>query len=249
MSKNSLLALVAGALVLLACGGSRQQDALPTVVTAQQQETGDSTIYGLACDGSTDTILVILCDIKDTPDTFNILKASRMHNVFGSINIGDKVAVVRNPVDTTVADVVVDLESMRGKWCYEVMPTLRRRADEPDKSEQQLLREMPDSVRDSLMVPHEYGFEILGERSIRALGVRYGALSSDEESLVIYPEQRRYHDWHLYNGQLVLNETATDSLGGQYVSLSDTADFVMLRPDTLVLRFNNGVRGFYRKWE
>lgn len=247
MNRTKLTTLIMGIFTVMACGHSTRPEQPSSRIEAQTDIIGDSTIYGLACDGCTDTILVLLRDIRSNPDTLNILNASRRHKVYGRLGIGDKVAVVRSATDSTVADLVIDIESLRGKWCYEVMPTLRRRADMPEQSHEQLLKQMPDSMREALMVPREYGFHIMGERNIRAIGTTFRTMSSDEESPVEYPEAKRYRDWYLYNGMLVLSETKTDSLGQQHITHSDTAQLVMLRPDTLVLRFGQEVRGYYNK--
>lgn len=230
------------ALLLAACVGRSVPEIPSTVIDAQQRFEGDSTFYGLACDGCNDTILVLLHDTAHDPDTFNILEASRRQRVFGALNIGDKVGVLLNSEDSTVADIVIDLESMRGAWCYKAMPTLRRRADIPD-----VLRALPDSLRDSLFVPREFGFQIIGERNVTPIGRYRAPLTSDEELPVEYPTPKRYRDWRLFNGRLILSETKLDSLGQQRVTHSDTAEFVMLMPDSLVLRFPDGVHSYYRK--
>jgi hypothetical protein len=66
---------------------------------------------------------------------------------------------------------------------------------------------------------------------------------------VEYPVLKRYREWHLFNGHLILNETMLDSLGNQQLVCSDTADFVLMRRDSLVLRFADGERSYYRKVE
>ena len=91
---------------MMACGGKQETattaDGIDSTLTAV---VGDSTIYGLACDGCTDTILVFmeLSRIDADPDTFNVLEATRSHRVYGHLNVGDNVAVVRSAEDTAVA--------------------------------------------------------------------------------------------------------------------------------------------------
>ena len=233
-------------MVATACGGDKQaktdEDA---IVSSHQVPAGDSTIYGLACDGCTDTILVFLRDIDSDPDTFNILAATKNHRIYGRPDIGDKVAVVRNQADSTVADIVINMETLRGAWAYEVTPTPRPRADMPGRSEAELLRQIPDSIRDSLMTPREYGFLIRGEGSVSFVGRYYR--SDDDNSPVEFPHPKHYRQWHLYNGKLVLIETKRDSLGQEHATNSDTASFIMLTPDTLVLQFKDSRQGYYRK--
>ena len=75
--------------ILLASACSTKQESMPAKAEAASEADaelrleGDSTIYGLACDGCNDTILILLSRIEDDPDTFNILDASRSHHVFG----------------------------------------------------------------------------------------------------------------------------------------------------------------------
>ena len=70
---------------------------------------------------------------------------------------------------------------------------------------------------------------------------------ADENSPVIFPPFKRYRQWHLYNGQLILSETSRDTLGNVSITNNDTAAFVMLRRDTLVLRFSDKEQGYYRR--
>ena len=49
------------------------------------------------------------------------------------------------------------------------------------------------------------------------------------------------------NGRLILKADTIPGLTDQPEPDSDTADIVMLRPDTLVLRFGDEQVGFYRK--
>ena len=218
------------------------------IVAGLLQHEGDSTIYGLACDGCTDTILVFLRDIDDNPDTLNILEATRRRLIFGRPAIGDKVAVLRNSKDTTKADIVINMEMLRGSWFYEVMPTPRPRPDLGDLSAEQLLRQMPDTLRDSVMVPREYGMLIRGEGGVSYAGKFYSH-KNDEDSPVEYPQRKNYRQWFIYNGRLVLVEMHRDSLGQELPTGNDTASFVELTADTLVLRFADRVQGFYSKEE
>lgn len=249
MRHSSLLtALLVALTTMMACSGKQETATTATGIDSTlTAAVGDSTIYGLACDGCTDTILVLLRNLESNPDTFNILNATRQHRIFGVPKVGDKLAIVCNSEDSTVADIVIDMKSIQGTWCYLVMPSLRLRADMPEKSERQLLRQMPDSVRDSLMVPREYGFKIHGGHSMSPVGMRPANERHDEEELVEYPLLRRYRDWRLFNGNLILSETAMDSLGNVSITHSDTVSFVLLDSDTLALRFKDGVQGYYKK--
>ena len=68
--------------------------------------------------------------------------------------------------------------------------------------------------------------------------MRQRAETSDAMSTVEYRKQKRYSEWRIYNGHLLV---ATKKHG------IDTADIVLLRPDTLVLRFKDKEQGYYKK--
>ena len=220
-------------------------------VTAQEAvaDNDDTTVYGLACDGCTDTIIVVLRNIEGNPDTFNILEASRQRQIFGRPNIGDQLALVRNAEDSTVADLVIDLEELKATWCYEAKPTLRKRADISEQEVQRMLANMPAEEKEKMMTPREYGFQIKGDNEMMPVGLAYRAQTSDDESPFEYPPLKRYRQWRLNNGRLILTETQRDSLGNTHPVSSDTAELVLLAPDTLILRFADGERGYYRRTE
>lgn len=242
--------LIAAMLGVAACG-SRQADkaASPEPAEyAEQREPGDSTIYGLACDGCTDTILVLLPPSGEDPDTFNILGAMEQHQVFGRPEIGDKMAVVLSGEDSTVASIVIDLERLKGGWCYMVKPQLRQRAG-LDMRRMQELYQQRDSIWQQLMKLREYGMEIRGDYTAHSIGVTY-SMTADDKSPVVYPPQKHYREWRIFNGRLILKETRRDTAGVVTVVNTDTAEFVTMRRDTLALRFSDGtVQGYYRKLE
>lgn len=235
--------------LLTACKGRLDQEMLNQKVMADTLllvPEGDSTIYGLACDGCNDTILVFL-PLNNTagdPDTFNVLQAMREHRVFGHLNVGDNVAVVRSAADSAVAQLVIDMEDLCDTWCYQVEPSLRQRAGITPDMHQKFLNQMPDSVRDSLFAPREYGLAINADHTARTIG-RY--FRQDEDSPVEYPRPHRYRQWQLLNGSLLLTRTDIDSTGQQFIAGIDTAEFVLLHRDTLVLRFPDSSQGYYRK--
>lgn len=250
INKLGLTATVATMLLTAACGGKQDKKTTEAenneAISTIQNEPGDSTVYGLACDGCNDTILVFLPREGGDPDTFNILTASKRRQVFGHPMIGDKMAVVVNVKNPKVADLVIDLEGLKGEWCYMVKPQLRQRAD-VTPAQMRELKTKNDSLFRELMQPREYGVEIKSDHTARPIGVTY-KMTSDEESPVVYPPLKRYREWRIFNGQIILSETRRDTTGTANIVNSDTAKFVMLRRDTLVLRFNDGsVQGYYKK--
>lgn len=250
MKVYSVLCLAALSLAFAACGAKADHE-LTEAIEKELYAEGDSTIYGLACDGCTDTIVVFLRSPYEgnDPDTLNILEASRLHRVFGVPRIGDKLALVRNAQDSTKADIVIVTEDFQAQWCYKVLPTLRRHAGMDHGMPTAQLSVQPDSLRKLLATEHEYGFQIKAEGVATPIGIRHRNQEAANEQLVEYPEGKRYREWRIFNGRLILTETGIDSLGNIYQKGSDTAEFVALTPDTLVLRFADGLRGFYRKAE
>ena len=161
--------------------------------------------------------------------------------------IGDQMGVVLADDSSNVAAMVIDIDELKGSWCYLVTPKLRQRADVDKEMEQEFLKKIPDSVMKRLMQPREYGFQLKNDYQAQPVGrVRQGN-TSDDRSPVEYPELKRYREWRLLNGRLILNETRRDTLGNQTLLSSDTAEFVMMRRDTLVLRIDGEERGYYKK--
>ena len=249
--------MAATILLAIACGKKQEAAETTEEAIAPEQPTSDKMIYGLACDGSTDTILVLLRNIEGDPDTFDILDASRNQQVFGHAKIGDQMGVLLASTDSTnrpapstqhpIATFVIDIDELKGSWCYMVTPKLRQRADVDKKMQEEFLKKIPDSTMQRLMMPREYGFQLKNDYQAQPVGLVRQGNTSDDRSPVEYPELKRYREWRLLNGHLILNETRRDSLGEQQLVSSDTADFVMLRRDTLVLRFNGEERGYYKK--
>ena len=244
------MAVVVAALLTTAC--SSKTESRPTeetdLISMEPAMPGDSTVYGLACDGCNDTILVFLPRQGGDPDTFNILNASKNHQVFGRPMIGDLVGVLTNRENQKVADKVINIEQLKGKWCYMVEPKLREIAGMPLSRLQGEQREEMDSMLREMLQPREFGVEIKSDYTARPIGM-IRSMTSDEESPVVYPPLKRYREWRIFNGRLILSEGARDSLGNITVTNTDTAQLVLLHRDTLVLRFNEGEQGYYRKVE
>lgn len=259
--RKSLFFWVIGVLTTLTmnCGGNTNNPLGSAAMLSKEQPTasdsignslpGDSTIYGLACDGCNDTILVLLRDVTQDPDTFDILEASRNQQVFGHPRIGDQMAVVLTSDSSRTASMVIDIDKILGSWCYMVTPQLRQRADIDKAREKEFLKRVPDSVLQRLLQPREHGFVLKNEHQAQPIGVERGGNTTDDRSPVEYPIVKRYREWYIYNGHIILNETRRDSLGERQLLSSDTADFVLLRRDSLVLRFADGERGYYKKTE
>ena len=244
MKRNYAVMMAVVAMMTLGCSHKDATDKVRMAAATAVHE-GDSTIYGLACDGCNDTIVVYLRTpyTCSDPDTLNILEASRHHHVFGRAMIGDQLAIVRNANDTTVADLMIVTEDLKAEWCYRVLPTLRERVD----LEGVRTAALPDSIKELLTIEREYGFHLKNEGVAMPIGMSYRAATTDEEEAVVYPKLTRYFEWHIYNGRLVLEASRRDSLQQRQIIVSDTADLMMLTPDTLVLRFNDREQGYYKR--
>lgn len=123
---------------------------------------GDKMIYGLICDGCTDSTIVFLSNEGGDPVTYNIIRATRNKQIFGKPEIGDWAGIMLNPNNKHEATMVVDLDQLKGTWTYQVMPILKEMAT---KSEHEIIAELTDSMKEEIFVPREYGF--LLKRSFR----------------------------------------------------------------------------------
>ena len=83
---------------------------------------GDNTLYGLACDGTNDSTLVFLPNSGGDPVSYDIIDATRNHQIFGSLAIGDWVGMMVDPHDKRKANLVVDLDELKGTWTFQVIP-------------------------------------------------------------------------------------------------------------------------------
>ena len=122
----------------LASCNIKQPQQYPFEEVSPVKQVGDSTIYGLACDGTTDSLLVFLPYAGGDPDTFDIFDAIMDHRVLGRPHIGDQLAVIlKADTDTVasslyrVADMVLNINRLQGQWSYMVTPTLRFHREPP----------------------------------------------------------------------------------------------------------------------
>lgn len=214
--------------------------------------SGDSTVYGLACEGCTDSTIVLLPNNGADPIRYDIIDAFQNRKVLGKPRIGDWIGLVVNREDTTVADLVVNLDMLKGTWCYIVTPRMREFENMPPKLQKRMLSDMPDSVRQALLMPREYGFTLKRQWTAQSVGYvrRRNALA--EESPVVYPPLSYFTEWHILNGKLVMTSGKPNfSNDNAQITISelhyDTCDIVYLHDDSLVLASEGATRGYYRK--
>ena len=243
--KRTIIILAATAMLLGACHSGTQTEKNSTVYNETVTLEGDSTVYGLACDGCTDSILVYLPFSGGDPDTIDILNARVQRKVFGRPEVGDEVAFVLNASNKKVADLVINIDRLKGSWCYQVMPKLRRRLGASADSMVQLPPDFPDSLKKKWFQPREYGLELQRDNIVRPIGTQ--TRGKEQQGPVEYPEMKRYREWHIYNGHLLLMETRRDTTGARKTISTDTADIVVMRHDSLLLRFADHEQGYYRK--
>ena len=74
---------------------------------------GDSMIYGLVCDGTTDSVIV-LWPFSGDPVIYDCIDAHDSHRIIGKPSIGDWVGIIRDSIDTTVVAMAIDLDQLKG---------------------------------------------------------------------------------------------------------------------------------------
>ena len=249
--KKAILFIFATVLLTGACGSKQQQpasDIAEDAISLQKNQPGDSALYGLACDGCTDSVLVFLPYSGGDPDTFDIITAFQQHRIYGRPRIGDELAVIINPEDRDEALSVVNMEMLKGEWCYMVQPQLRAPESMPRRMQRRMIERMPDSLRQLMMTPREYSLRLKRDYTVSARGSMRRRTTTDDMSPVEYPAIKRYTDWHFYNGQLILkaDTIAGFSQEGDVPDI-DTVQIRMLTADSLILEFPDHTQEYYRK--
>lgn len=217
----------------------------------EQLLEGDSTIYGLACEGCNDSVVILLPGDGSDPVTYNIIDAHRHNRVMGRLKVGDWIGLMRNPADSMVADFVLNLDELKGTWCYVVMPKWRDATNMTPQAQAILEESMPDSVKKEFFVPREYGFSLKRQWTAQSVGyVRKSPL--EDQSPVVYPRLLYFTEWHILNCRLVMTsreyQKKDDSEEMELAGYrNDTCDVVFLSGDSLVLSSDGESRGYYRR--
>lgn len=257
MKLSIRLFAVAVMIMLVACNSDEKPPKIEDLPEAESayKAVNDSTVYGLACEGCTDSVLVLLPENCSDPVSYDIVMARRMNRVHGMPEIGDKVAILINPKNKREALAVVDLDNLKGAWVYDAMPTLRQsvlQAQEEASITREEKAEIDSAVR-AQMKPHECGFNLKKDFAAMPIGRYWQRSSLEKEAPVEQPQVKRYTEWHIYNGKLILTETSSiftkeGELKGDKAK-NDTADILMLSRDTLVLKFKDNIQGYHRQKE
>jgi hypothetical protein len=258
MKKTAYFALAGIAIAAAACSGNKgTKDAAEAENSIYERLDGDRNVYGLMCEGSNDSVLYLLPPDGSDPVKYSIINAQRRQRIFGNPDTGDKIAVLPNAAKKYVADMVINVEKLKGTWCYTVMPKLRDRKHMSKDMQEAFWGEKSDSMRKANLVPREYGFTLKHRYQAHAIGWVGKTSDQEDEMPVIYPPVPIYREWHLLNGNIVLSRlkkftmmTEKDDSKGKETEkeelINDTAEIIMLKKDSLVLRFSDRVQGFYR---
>lgn len=260
MIKNlsSAIAIMFGSILLAtACGQKSQEEQLADMEASgktdqEQLLEGDKTIYGLACEGCTDSVIVLLPNNGGDPVTYNIIEAFRQQHVQGRMKVGDWIGLVANEEDSTVADLVIDLDELKGTWCYVVMPKLRGHEQMSDAEQARQLREMSDSMKNEYFIPREYGFSLKRQWTAQSVGYVRSRGVVEDNSPVVYPQLLWFTEWHILNGRLVMTSGTFEKKPDSEEMIvknnrADTCDILYLRDDSLVLGSDGEYRSYYRR--
>lgn len=150
MKVKTILTLALAATTLAACHRGKKpprMDNSKLAISLSKPAKGDRAIYGLACMGCSDTALVLLPNGGGDPVRYNILDATRNHQVFGDIEVGDWVCVMpcQEKDEKNHADMVIDLDQLKATWTYPVMPKLRDVSHLSKRQQARILANMPEA--------------------------------------------------------------------------------------------------------
>lgn len=245
-----LAALTVASLTACNRGGKPHKTKLENMpISMSKPAKGDKAIYGLACMGCTDSVVVMLPNAGGDPVRYNILAAQRRHQVFGNIEIGDWICVIPDATEKNRASLVIDLDKLKATWTYQVMPHLRDVSHLSKRQQARILANMPDSIVETYMIPREYGFTLKRMSEVRSVGHVMQTSSVEDDSPVEYPPVPQYTEWHVYNGKLILVRGRME-MNGVVINektVRDTMSLLFMDNDSLTLRNSKGTIISYHK--
>ena len=201
MKFKSIATLSIAIACIAACGQqTTKKSTTQQKIKADYQSIGDSTIYGLACEGCNDSVIVLLPNDGSDPVTYDVVDARRNKRILGDIQIGDWIGIVANRYDKRVADEVVNLDQLKGIWCYVVMPKMRDYEYMSKSLQRRMMRDMPDSVKRTYLIPREYGFWLRRQWGAQSVGYVSEQSALEQESPVVYPQLGYFTGWRIWNG-------------------------------------------------
>ena len=236
-------------LVLSACSGRK---ANVVGINKMEKAKGDSAIYGLASVGCSDSVLMLLPKSCENPQHIDILDAMRNHRVFGLPKVGDEMCVILSKDGDWKADMVLNISELFGSWVYNVLPVPKEYKPADGEVVTKATLALRDSMLRTYMIPREYGFTLSRQNSVSMIGSRHRQGVLDIESPVEYPRPKRYSEWHVWNGKLVLTQVDVNIKNDSIINTnkilrSDTAEVVLLWKDSLQLRFGDHLQCYSRK--
>ncbi len=245
-----IFCLILGSLAtIVSCNTKEVKDAEKPAYTIRLQ--GDNAVYGLACDGCNDTVIVVLPEDNSDPITYNIMEAKRRKRIMGKIQIGDRLCIVLNKKDKKKADVVVDIDKLAGIWCYIVMPKMRDAEQLSAKAQARMMENMSDSIKETYLIPREYGFYLKRDWVASSVGYVDDNNALAQESPVEYPPLGYFTAWHLWNGMLVITSGTPSTKNNEQINVkslrNDTCSIDYLNGDSLVLSSDGISRSYYKK--
>lgn len=245
-----IFCLILGSLsTIVSCDTKEAKDAETPAYTVRLQ--GDNAVYGLACDGCNDTVVVVLPEDNSDPVTYNIMDAKRRKRIMGKIQIGDRLCIVLNKKNKKKVDVVVDIDKLAGIWCYIVMPKMRDAGQLSAKAQARMMENMSDSLKETYLIPREYGFYLKRDWIASSVGYVDDTNALAQESPVEYPPLGYFTAWHLWNGMLVITSGSPSSKNSKQKKSqtlqNDTCSIDYLNGDSLVLSSDGISRSYYKK--
>jgi len=210
----------------------------------------DSMIYGLTCDGTTDSVVVVW-PFGGDPVTYSCIDAKQNGRIIGKPEIGDWIGIMRNREDSTEAQFVINLDQLKGTWTYPVMPVMKDLQHMSKRMQKRMMANMPDSVKETFFVPREYGFTLKRGHAAQPVGYVMRNNTLQDDSPVQYPEVKNYKQWYMCNGKLLLISGQRPMKGMDKKKIKpdvvDTLEFVFMDNDSLVLHQNGVGYHFHRK--
>lgn len=256
MKTATIYILFIALFALIACG-KRERKTIIKPTQKTELKLKDGMVYGLACEDCNDTFLIMIPTegLGGKPVKFNILRAFKYKRVIGKPAVGDWCCVMLNPKDSTIADMVINLDMLKGNWAHLVMPTEKENARQMITLDD--VNANPDSVLQQYMIPVERGFQLMRHSKAASIGVSLlGSTVEEENNYVEYPSASRYASWRISHGQLILSEadsiidpndpTLTHMILNKNCE-HDTVDLVMLQKDSLQIGYGGKVSSYYRQ--
>jgi hypothetical protein len=242
--------------IMTTLSGCHKKDAAsdeltPSMYDVEVEIKGDSMLYGLTCDGTSDSVVVIW-PFSGNPITLNCIDAKQNHRIIGKPEIGDWIGVMRSQEDSMDATMVINLDQLKGTWTYPVLPVMKELQSMSRRTQRRMMADMPDSIRNTFFVPREYGFTLKRLHQAQSVGRVMRNNTLEDDSPVIYPEVKNYRKWYMLNGRLLLVSAKraskdSNSKDVKPIAVLDTLEFIHMSEDSLILTLHGKQYGFHRK--